>query len=293
MNIGIVGHGYVGKATKLLGCRDDAADLDDNIVLVYDIDKDKRVPSDLQMKDLVMCDVVFVCVPTPALKSGACDTRIVESVVGDLKDIGVTGIVVRSTVPVGTCERLGVAFMPEFLTESCWEDDFRNNKDWIIGIDGPKPGEDVELLKVILRKILITAKRNEKIQGANLVWASTREAEAAKLVRNSFLATKVSFCNEIYDWCQSMDISYGAVAQLMGMDDRIGPSHTQVPGPDDKRGYGGTCFPKDINSLLKLIEETGGKESYIIRSAVYRNEIIDRPEKDWRDDKGRAVTDED
>ena len=89
-----------------------------------------------------------------------------------------------------------------------------------------------------------------------------------------------------------MDINYNAVAQLMGMDDRIGSSHTQVPGPDGKKGYGGTCFPKDINSLLKLIEKTGGKESHIVRGAVYRNEIIDRPEKDWENDKGRAVTDE-
>lgn len=283
MNIGIVGHGYVGKATKLLGCRDDASDLDDNIVLVYDIDESKKVPSDLKMNDLEMCDVVFVCVPTPARPDGTCDTGIVESVVCDLKDIGVTNIAVRSTVPVGTCKHLGVAFMPEFILEKSWENDFKETTDWIIGLDNPKD----KLFKTVLKRILITAKRNGRIKGANLVWATTQEAEAAKLVRNGFLSVKVSFCNEIYNWCEQMNVNYNAVAQLMGMDERIGSSHTQVPGPDGKFGYGGTCLPKDINSLLKQIQ--GKSQSHIVNSAVYRNEIVDRPEKDWNQDKGRAV----
>jgi len=283
MNIGIVGHGYVGKATKLLGCRDDASDLDDNIVLVYDIDESKKVPSDLKMNDLEMCDVVFVCVPTPARPDGTCDTGIVESVICDLKDIGATNIVVRSTVPVGTCKRLGVAFMPEFILEKSWENDFKETTDWIIGLDNPKD----KLFKAVLKRILITAKRNGRIKGANLVWATTQEAEAAKLVRNGFLSVKVSFCNEIYNWCEKMNVNYNAVAQLMGMDERIGSSHTQVPGPDGKFGYGGTCLPKDINSLLKQIQ--GNSQSHIVNSAVYRNEIVDRPEKDWNQDRGRAV----
>ena len=104
MNIGIIGGGYVGNATKLLGCKDEANDLDDNLVLVYDIDESKRTPSDLKMSDLQMCDVVFVCVPTPARPDGTCDTRIVETVVSDLKDLDITSIVVRSTVPVGRWE---------------------------------------------------------------------------------------------------------------------------------------------------------------------------------------------
>ena len=285
MNIGIIGNGYVGQATKILGCKDEANDLDDNLVLIYDIDESKRVPLDLKMSDLQMCDVVFVCVPTPARADGTCDTRIVETVISDLKDLDITSIVVRSTVPVGTCERLGVAFMPEFLTERNWENDTKNTKDWIIGCDH----QDDKLFKTVMKRIFVTAKRNGRIKGANFVWASTKEAEAAKLVRNAFLATKVSFCNEIYDWCSELNINYDAIAQLMGMDERIGTSHTSVPGPDGKRGYGGTCFPKDMNSLLNQIKSTSN--SHIISAAVYRNEIVDRPEKDWKQDKGRAVSD--
>ena len=285
MNIGIIGNGYVGQATKILGCKDEANDLDDNLVLVYDIDESKRVPPDLKMSDLQMCDVVFVCVPTPARADGTCDTRIVETVISDLKDLDITSVVVRSTVPVGTCERLGVAFMPEFLTERNWENDTKNTKDWIIGCDH----QDDKLFKTVMKRIFVTAKRNGRIKGANFVWASTKEAEAAKLVRNAFLATKVSFCNEIYDWCSELNINYGAIAQLMGMDERIGTSHTSVPGPDGKRGYGGTCFPKDINSLLNQIKSASN--SHIVSAAVYRNEIVDRPEKDWKEDKGRTVSD--
>jgi UDPglucose 6-dehydrogenase len=284
MNIGIIGNGYVGKATKLLGCKDEANDLDDNLVLVYDIDESKRVPADVTLPDFQMCDVVFVCVPTPALSDGTCDTRIVETVVGDLKDLGITSIVVRSTVPVGTCERLGVAFMPEFLTEKNWENDIKGTTEWIIGCDH----QDNKLFKTVMKRIFITAKRNNRIGGANFVWASTKEAEAAKLVRNAFLATKVSFCNEIFDWCSALNINYNAVSQLMSMDNRIGDSHVKVPGPDGKKGYGGTCFPKDINSLLNQIQSVSN--SHIINAAVYRNEIIDRPEKDWKEDKGRAVS---
>ena len=285
MNIGIIGNGYVGQATKILGCKDEANDLDDNLVLVYDIDESKRVPPDLKMSDLQMCDVVFVCVPTPARADGTCDTRIVETVISDLKDLDITSVVVRSTVPVGTCERLGVAFMPEFLTERNWENDTKNTKDWIIGCDH----QDDKLFKTVMKRIFVTAKRNGRIKGANFVWASTKEAEAAKLVRNAFLATKVSFCNEIYDWCSELNINYDAKAQLMGMDERIGASHTSVQVPDGKRGYGGTCFPKDMNSLLNQIKSASN--SHIVSAAVYRNEIIDRPEKDWKQDKGRAVSD--
>ena len=285
MNIGIIGHGYVGKATKLLGCKDEANDLDDNLVLVYDIDESKRIPADVKLSDFLMCDVVFVCVPTPARADGTCDTRIVETVVGDLKDLDITSIVVRSTVPVGTCERLGVAFMPEFLTEKNWEHNFKETKEWIIGCDH----QDDKLFKTVMKRIFVTAKRNGRIKGANFVWASTKEAEAAKLVRNAFLATKVSFCNEISDWCSKMNINYKAIAQMMIMDERIGATHMKVPGPDGKKGYGGTCFPKDMNSLLHQIKSIS--TSHVVAAAVYRNEIVDRPEKDWKEDKGRAVSD--
>ena len=111
-----------------------------------------------------------------------------------------------------------------------------------------------------------------------------------KLARNSFLAVKVSFFNELYDFCEKEEVDYNSVAELTGMDSRIGVSHTQVPGPDGKRGFGGTCFPKDISSLNHQLDQVG-VDSYIIEAAKARNIQVDRKEQDWTNNKGRAVID--
>ena len=200
-------------------------------------------------------------------------------------------IIFKSTVVPGTTEKLqekfsklNIVYNPEFLTERQWEKDVKNTQEWIVGLWN---AED-KYLKKILRKIFITAKRNGRIKSANFIWASTEEAELAKLVRNAFLATKVSFFNEIHSFCEAVEIPYERVVNLVRLDPRIGESHMQVPGPDGKKGYGGTCLPKDINSLYHQIFDQGIDPS-IIDAVMLRNQKIDRPEEDWKDDKGRAV----
>ena len=108
------------------------------------------------------------------------------------------------------------------------------------------------------------------------------------MVKNSFLATKVAFFNEFYDFCQAKNIEYEAVIEMLVLDDRINVSHTSVPGPDGKRGFGGTCFPKDLNSFYSQLSELG-IESYMAEAALARNVQVDRPEQDWNNNKGRAV----
>lgn len=108
------------------------------------------------------------------------------------------------------------------------------------------------------------------------------------MFKNCFLSTKVSFCNEIYQFCQTKGINYENVRKIAANDDRILHSHTYVPGPDGKKGFGGTCFPKDTNSLSYEMVKSGMKP-YILDSIIERNKIIDRPEQDWNDNKGRAV----
>jgi UDPglucose 6-dehydrogenase len=102
------------------------------------------------------------------------------------------------------------------------------------------------------------------------------------------LAAKVSFFSEIESFCQSRDINYDMVREGITLDDRITDSHTMVPGHDGKRGYGGTCFPKDINSLLYQFGEAG-VPSPMIEASIFRNENIDRAGKDWEFMKGRSV----
>ena len=282
MIIGIVGNGYVGGATRLFGCKDNYADVEDNTVITYDIDPKKCIPTDTKLDDLKVCDLVFVCVPTPEDKDGSCDTSMVEEVVNSLP-VDNSRIFIRSTVPVGTSKKLGVNYMPEFLTERNWEKDVYNCENWIVGLLllGGALGTR---LKTLVRKMFITAKRNGKIKNANLVFCSTDEAETVKAIRNNFLAVKVSFFNEMEEFCRKQKINYNSVVEMVRLDKRIGSSHTQVPGPDGKRGFGGTCFPKDTKSLYSQMLSVG-MEGYILPSAIFRNECIDRKEKKPRKKK--------
>jgi UDP-glucose 6-dehydrogenase len=98
----------------------------------------------------------------------------------------------------------------------------------------------------------------------------------------------VSFCNEVYEFCERKGIDYETIRKHAASDDRILHSHTKVPGPDNRKGFGGTCFPKDTSSLKYEMTKTG-MNPYILTAIIDRNEKVDRPEKDWCSDKGRAV----
>ena len=112
----------------------------------------------------------------------------------------------------------------------------------------------------------------------------------ARLFRNNFLALKVSFCNEIAEFCNLKNINYENVRKQAAKDLRIGYSHTCVPGHDGHKGYGGTCFPKDSKSLLYEMGKIDMK-TYIIKSMDERNDNVDRKEEDWKKNKGRSFVD--
>ena len=279
-NIGIVGNGYVGGATSLLDCSSVN-------VFVYDKEPEKCSHAGLQLSDLVEgCDFIFVCVPTPMNHDGSCSTLLVEMVAIELIDTGYAPerIIIKSTVPVGTCDRLGVMFMPEFLTESNWQTDFVNQKNWILGANESSEEIRDELYSVFESSWKDGALSHEP----KMFFTTTEEAELVKYVRNCFLATKVSFFNEIHSFCEAKDIDYEKVLGMVTLDERINKSHTSVPGPDGKKGFGGTCFPKDMAALNAQFSHLG-VPSKIIRSSISRNNSIDRPEKDWKNDKGRSV----
>jgi len=284
VKIGIIGGGFVGKATS--GFKSNRTE-----VFIYDLQPHLRVPSETTIQDIYKCDVVFVAVPTPMSKDGSCHYHIVESVVNDLKKNNVQNIVIRSTVPVGTSEKLGVHFMPEFLTEKNWKHDFFSCPTWIIGVDDDKDSSFVSLMTTIIESCVDSL----TIESGKILFTSTKEAELIKYTRNCFLATKVSFFNEIYSFCEESNIDYEKVRLGVSIDPRIGPSHTKVPNEEFfngrvalKRGFSGTCLPKEIESMIKQFE-TYDTPSPIIEAVRYRNITIDRPEQDWLEDKGRAV----
>jgi UDPglucose 6-dehydrogenase len=274
MRIGIVGGGFVGSATALLKC--DAID-----IITYDKDSARCSPPNTTVSDLVGLDFVFVCVPTPAYENGKCNTAIVTQCVQGLKAAGVTNIVLRSTVPPGTSKALDVMFMPEFLTEMNWRNDFYNCVSWVFGA---RTSEE----KVAFTSLISAAHSCGKIKHDNVQFASTSEAELIKYTRNNFLALKISFYNEIYRLCEAIGCDYITVRDCVTRDVRIGPSHSLVPGYDGHFGFGGTCLPKDTASLATIMKEND-VECPIIDAMVYRNNVLDRPEKDWQKDP-RAFT---
>ena len=269
MKIGIVGGGFVGSATSLLACKDIE-------VIIYDLDPARCSPPGTKRSDLLTCDVTFVCVPTPAYENGACNTRIVERCIEGLKQEGVRNIVLRSTVPPGTAERLDVAFMPEFLTEVNWRADFYNCQCWVFGVRNKEERE-------ILTRLIETAQVAGAIVSKNLHFVSQAEAQLIKYTRNNFFALKISFFNEIAALCKQLGCDYEAVRAGVSVDPRIGASHSSVPGYDGHYGFGGTCLPKDSAALLYFMEQSG-VESKIVRAANERNRLIDRPERDWEQD---------
>jgi nucleotide sugar dehydrogenase len=281
MKIGIIGNGFVGKATYQLKCEDIE-------ILAYDINPELCQPKNLQFDDLNQCEILFISVPTPMNKDGSCYLGIIEKVLNNLEKINYNGfIVLRSTVPVGTSDMLKCYFMPEFLTEKNYIEDFINNKDWIFGLFESDNNNNENFISII-KKLFELALKNERIKYNNFHFLTNKEAEMVKMFRNCFLATKVSFCNEVYQYCTALNINYENVRSVAANDDRILHSHTSVPGHDGKKGFGGTCFPKDSSSLKYEMTKSGMKP-YIMEAIIDRNEIVDRPEKDWSNDKGRAV----
>lgn len=284
MRIGIIGNGFVGKATKIL--------MSEKVhIMVYDIVPELCEPSGLTLEKLCNeTDIIFISVPTPTNKDGSCHLSILNSVVSNIEkysNLNEKLVVVRSTVPPGTSDNLNCYFMPEFLTEKNFKKDFINNKNWIFGLKGT---EQDKFFKEKVLDLINISYLQKKIKYNNVNFLLNSEAEMVKLFRNNFLALKVSFCNEIADFCSKKNIDYEKVRVQATDDDRIGTSHSKVPGPDGHNGFGGTCFPKDTKSLLNEMKIIDMK-SYIISSMDERNDTVDRKEADWKNNKGRSVID--
>jgi len=282
MNIGIVGQGYVGTAVKEVFSKHYEVD-------TYDLDKDKCSVDYLE--DLVeLTNIIFVCVPTPMKKDGSCDTSIVEAVIKDINDMvvsrNVSGriVAIKSTIPPGTtnrlnkeCKNISVIFNPEFLTEANFIDDFKNQNRIIIGGERPSTTK--------LRQVYSLAFPNAKI-----VKTGSITAEMVKYFTNTFLCTKVSFANEMKMICDELKIDYDKVVEYSTYDERLGKSHWAVPGPDGHLGFGGSCFPKDINALISLSNDLNLWLHTL--KGVWMTNCEVRPEEDWKKLKGRAVVDE-
>ena len=273
MKIGIVGQGFVGTAVRE-GFKNYFN------VETFDIIKDSTCNSLLELSNL--SDVIFVCLPTPMEINGDCHLDIVENTLLGLDVIEkCKTIVVKSTIPPGTTRKwnkkfknLQIVFNPEFLTEANSINDFKNQTRIIIG--GPKRASSK------VRRIFTKAFPKVKI-----IKTDSTYAEMVKYVTNSFLATKVSFANEMYQICEKLDIDYDKVVEYATHDERLGYSHWNVPGPDGDFGYGGHCFPKDIGALISLAYDLN-VQPRMLTATECKNNVV-RINRDWEKQEGRAV----
>lgn len=215
-------------------------------------------------------EVVFLAVGTPPLPDGSADMRYVFDAVRIFSENhrGYQVVVTKSTVPVGTGakieailserhpkESFAVVSNPEFLREGSAVSDFMNPERVVVGCDDPKA---VEIMKRLYKP--------QTDQNVRLLFTNRVSAELIKYASNAFLATKISFINEMSRLCEEVGADVSDVARGMGMDSRIGPRFLN-PGP----GYGGSCFPKDTRALLDVARQAK-VPMRIVEAAVAANE---------------------
>lgn len=289
ITLGVIGKGFVGTAL-VEGMRHAFK------MLVYDKKRGLEgvrtnlyeyvngTPTDV-VQVVQRCPVIFVCVPTPMRANGSCDTSIVEGVVEEIyqtaKDLARdTTIVIKSTVVPGTTRRLNekykkkynhhpniqCVFNPEFLREATYIEDFKNQDRIIIG--GPRPGSNV--VKDIYQ---------HAYPDVPTIKTCETTAEMVKYLTNCFLSVKVAFANEVAQLCDKLAIDYDKVVEYATRDARLGTSHWSVPGPDGEKGFGGKCFPKDLNALMHLAYELSVKAN--VMSAAWTTNLEVREDKDW------------
>ena len=245
----IAGYGFVGQAHELLfkNFRRE--------IVIHDPPKGK-------VADFNNTSAVVVCVPTPQAEDGSCDMSAVYDVVSQCsKD---TPIMIKSTISLQGWNELKqtypdhrLCFSPEFLRATQWMNDIQIMKDVILSGDTDYWRDQYSY--------------NWSQMTIKIV--SPEEAIAIKYFRNAYLATKVSFFNEIYDFCSAYDLNFDQVRGGVATDERIGHSHTFVFPDQDVRGFGGMCFPKDTTALRKMAANKNISLNILDAAVKYNNEI--------------------
>jgi UDPglucose 6-dehydrogenase len=292
MHIAVVGTGYVGLVTGAcfaeFGVDTTCVDVDaekirrlsDGIMPIYEPGLEQLVSKNVQSGRLHFTTdlksaieqslVIFLAVGTPPKKDGSADLKYVEEVARSVAEYmnGYKVIVVKSTVPVGTGEHVrkiikesqkrpvnfGVVSNPEFLREGAAIDDFMRPDRVVIGSSDE---EAIAIMRDLYRPLYLIE--------TPFVITSLEASELCKYAANAFLATKISFINEIANLCDLIGCDVHDVARAIGMDGRIGRKFLH-PGP----GFGGSCFPKDTRALVAVAEKYG-YDPLIVKSVIEVN----------------------
>lgn len=220
-------------------------------------------------------DIIFICVGTPSREDGSVNLDYVYSAAHDIAKCLVSPkvIAIKSTVPVGTCDQVetiirenlttpidfSVVSCPEFLREGAAVKDFFNPDRIVIGTDKQDAADALTKLHRPLERV-----------GRPILVTDRKSSEMIKYASNAFLATKISFINEVARLCEKVGADVKAVSRGMGLDDRIGPRFLQAGA-----GYGGSCFPKDVKGLIAMGKQHGTDMKIL--------ESVDEVNKEQRD----------
>jgi UDPglucose 6-dehydrogenase len=226
----------------------------------------ERITFTTDMNELLeSARLLFVCVDTPPTYSGDADLSRVRAVVQELPEGSDHVLVMKSTVPAGTGEsirrdmpELAYVSCPEFLKEGTAVADFMHPDRVVVGSD-PGDEEAADAVEALYQPL-----------GGEILRTDVASAEMIKLASNAFLATKISFINEIANVCEEVGADVGQVAKGMGLDERIGTSFLRAG-----IGYGGSCFPKDV-SALKMLAGNTGYHFQLLTAVIEVNELQKR-----------------
>jgi nucleotide sugar dehydrogenase len=278
MRIGIVGHGFVGGAV-------DYAFTHPEIEKFYvDPKYDTTIDDLLDWKP----HVSFICAPTPMAESGFIDASIVEDAALKLIEHTEGGVVIKSTITPDVTDRIfssiyeddikRLTVNPEFLNESNAKEQFVSAKYHVIG---GHPDACKGLAELYSVYSLCTAEE--------YVFCAPVEASFIKYGVNSFLATKVTFFNQLFDSIEKFGCNFPTVVNAIGKDPRIGVGHTRVPGYDGKRGFGGACFPKDTKAFTLFDNDLTLIDKCVSINNDYRNQYeLDEREESNNVDYGQT-----
>ena len=271
-NIGIIGRGFVGSAVEFgfsaqTGC--------DTEIRAYD-----------KLEETVNCsDFIFLSVPTPSNPDGSMHLGILESALKDIETVNKRSdniILIRSTIVPGTTEMLAkrfvglnIVFNPEFLTERSAKFDFINQSRFILGGNSKNTSKVAKMYKWRFGNSVPCIETN------------FQTAEMIKYMNNCFFATKVSFLNEMKQVSDECGVDWEKAIDGFVRDGRVGHTHLAVPGPDGKCGFGGSCFPKDVQAMIDFGESLDVSMNTL--KGVWDTNLEVRPERDWEKLKGRSV----
>jgi nucleotide sugar dehydrogenase len=272
MNVGIIGNGFVGSAVA------QGFSLFSKI-RIYD---NNESLSSHSFEDVVTnSDFIFVCVPTPSDYSNnkSIDLTILNEVIEKInkiiinKDADDKVIILKSTIIPGTTEnysnlfpKLRLVFNPEFLSEKTALFDFNNPSRIILGGDE----KDCKNVKKLYRM---------RFPHVNIIMTDSRSAEFTKYACNCFFAAKIAIFNELRQMADSQNMNWDAIMNGILSSGWVNPMHTLVPGTDGNYGFGGKCFPKDINAFINYYQNNDINPTMF--KAAWDKNIEVRKNKDW------------